>query len=229
MANVLIAGASRGIGLELVRQYAGAGDTVIAGARDLSAAAQLDEFAASADNVRVVQLDIASPESITAASEAVGDQPLDVVMVVGAVLGAMPQMLDNIDLDAWHAAFDANTIGPMLIARAFKENLAASGDGKLMIVSSQLAASTWPMGGMYIYSTTKAAVNKVVQILALDWRKDPITVVVTHPGYVQTDMGGPNADITAEESASGLRNVMASETKEDSGKFYKWNGDIHPW
>lgn len=155
MANVLIAGASRGIGLELVRQYAAAGDTVIAGARDLSAAAQLDEVANGADNVQVVQLDIASPDSIKAAAEAIGDQPLDVVMVVGAVLGAMPQMLDNIDLDAWHAAFDANTIGPMLIAGALKENLAASGDGKLMIVSSQLAASTWPMGGMYIYSTTK--------------------------------------------------------------------------
>ena len=50
-----------------------------------------------------------------------------------------------------------------------------------------------------------------------------------HPGWVQTDMGGPNAEITAEESASGIRGVIAGLTKADSGNFYKWNGDIHPW
>ena len=98
-----------------------------------------------------------------------------------------------------------------------------------MILSSQLAASTWPMGGMYIYSTTKAAVSKVGQILALDWAEDPIIVTIMHPGWVQTDMGGPTAEITAEESASGIRNVISGLTKEDSGNFYKWNGDIHPW
>ena len=98
-----------------------------------------------------------------------------------------------------------------------------------MILSSQLAASTWPMGGMYIYSTTKAAVSKVGQILALDWAEDPIIVSIMHPGWVQTDMGGPTAEITAEESASGIRNVLSGLTKEDSGNFYKWNGDIQHW
>ena len=71
--------------------------------------------------------------------------------------------------------------------------------------------------------------SKVGQILALDWAGDPITVTVVHPGWVQTDMGGPQAEITAEESASGIRNVLAGLTKGDSGKFYKWNGEIHPW
>ena len=139
------------------------------------------------------------------------------------------QTIDNVDLDEWHRTLNINTIGPLLVARSFKENLSASGNGNLMILSSQLAASTWPMGGMYIYSTTKAAVSKVGQILALDWAEDPIIVSIMHPGWVQTDMGGPAAEITAEESTSGIRNVLSGLKKEDSGNFYKWNGEIHPW
>ena len=79
------------------------------------------------------------------------------------------------------------------------------------------------------WNVCKAAVSKVGQILALDWAEDPIIVSIMHPGWVQTDMGGPAAEITAEESASGIRNVLSGLKKEDSGNFYKWNGEIHPW
>ena len=229
MATTLIIGATRGIGLELVRQYAAAGDNVIACARDLNAAGGLPELAATADNISVEQLDIADPASIKAAKANIGAQPIDVVLVVAGITGGDHQSLDDIDVEAWHHALNANTVGPMLVAAQFKENLVAAGDGHLMIVRSQLAASTWPMGGRYIYATTKAAVNRVGQLLAIDWRDDPITVTLMHPGWVQTDMGGPHADITAEESASGIRQVIADATREDSGKFFKWNGEPHAW
>jgi NAD(P)-dependent dehydrogenase (short-subunit alcohol dehydrogenase family) len=229
MARVLISGASRGIGLELVKQYAAAGDEVIACVRDTGSAALLDEVASGADNITVVQMDAGDPASIEAAAAAIGDAPIDVLINNAGAVGGQHQSLDDIDIEEWHRALDINTIGPMLISRAFKGNLAASGDGKMMIVTSQLAASTWPMGGMYIYSTTKAGVSKVGQILALDWKEEPITVGLMHPGWVQTDMGGPHAEITAEESASGIRSVIAGMTKADSGNFYKWNGEIHPW
>lgn len=229
MATVMVIGATRGIGLELTRQYADAGDEVIACARDKSAAAQLDELASGNDKISIAELDVGNPESIKSAAAGIGDRSIDAVIVMAGVTGGELQSLDDVDLEAWHQAFDTNTIGPMLVARHLKDNLLASGNGHFMIVSSQLGASTWPMGGRYIYSTTKAAVNKVGQILALDWKKDPITVTIVHPGWVQTDMGGPSADITAQESASGLRNVIATTTKADSGNFYKWNGEIHPW
>ena len=176
MATTLIIGATRGIGLELVRQYAAAGDNVIACARDLNAAGGLPELAATADNISVEQLDIADPASIKAAKANIGAQPIDVVLVVAGITGGDHQSLDDIDIEAWHHALNANTVGPMLVAAQFKENLVAAGDGHLMIVSSQLAASTWPMGGRYIYATTKAAVNRVGQLLAIDWRDDPITL-----------------------------------------------------
>ena len=229
MSTVLIAGASRGIGLELAKQYASNGDNVIACARDTSAASLLDEAASGADNISVQQMDIGDPASIEAAAAAIGDAPIDILIVSAGAVGGGRQTLDDLDIEEWHRTLDINTIGPALVAKAFKPNLVASGNGNLMIMTSQLAASTWPMGGMYIYSSTKAGVSKVGQILALDWAADPVTVTVVHPGWVQTDMGGPQAEITAEESASGIRNVIAGLTKEDSGKFYKWNGDIHPW
>jgi len=229
MSKVLINGASRGIGLELTKQYAANGDEVIACVRDTAAAPLLDEVAKGADNIKIVQMDAGNPASIEAAAAKIGSGAIDIVINNAGAVGGGHQSIDDLDIEEWHRSLDVNTIGPLLVARAFKPNLAASGNGKLLIVTSQLAASTWPMGGMYIYSTTKAAVSKVGQILALDWKNDPITVALMHPGWVQTDMGGPNAQITAEESASGIRSVIAGLSKEDSGKFYKWNGEIHPW
>jgi len=229
MSKVLIVGATRGIGLELAKQYAADGDDVIACARDRGAASQLDNLAADMPNITVEQLDVGDPASIEAAAASIGDDPIDTAIIVSGAVGGGRQSLDDLDIQEWHRALDVNTIGPALVARAFKPNLVASGNGNLMILTSQLAASTWPMGGMLIYSTTKAGVSKVGQILALDWKDDPVTISLMHPGWVQTDMGGPHAEITAEESASGIRGVISGLSKEDSGNFYKWNGDIHPW
>ena len=232
MSNVLIVGATRGIGLELTKQYSEAGNSVIACARDKSKAPLLDELASGSESITIEQLDIANPSSIETAANNIGDITIDTAIIVAGDVGGDPmqqQSIDNIDIEQWHKTLDTNTIGPLLVARAFKKNLVASGNGNLMILSSQLAASTWPMGGMYIYSTTKAAVGKIGKILSLDWAEDPVTVSIMHPGWVQTDMGGPGAEITAEESASGIISVISNLTKEDSGNFYKWNGDIHPW
>jgi len=231
MSNIMIVGATRGIGLELTKQYAEEGNSVIACARDTGSASLLDELASGSDNITIEQLDVANPSSIEEASNKIGDRAIDTVIIVAGAVGGMPenQSIDNIDIEEWHRTLDTNTIGPLLVAKAFKDNLVASGNGNLMILSSQLGASTWPMGGMYIYSTTKAAVGKAGKILSLDWAEEPIIVSIMHPGWVQTDMGGPTAEITAEESASGIRNVINGLTKEDSGNFYKWNGEIHPW
>ena len=226
MSRVLITGANRGIGLELAKQYAEAGDEVIACVRDPGAATALK---ALGSKVRVEQMDMADLDSIPKARARIGDVPIDVVINNAGAVGGGKQGIDDVDIAEWHKTLDVNTIAPLLVARAFKPNLAASGNGKLMNVTSQLAASTWPMGGMLVYSTTKAALSKVAQVLAIDWKAEPITVALMHPGWVKTDMGGPHAQITAEESASGIRKVIAGLAKADSGKFYKWNGEVHPW
>ncbi len=174
-------------------------------------------------------MDTGDPASIEAARTRIGNQPIDILINNAGSMGGYRQTLADLDLDEWRHAFEVNTIGPTLIARAFKSNLVASGHGKLMNVSSQLAASTWPLGGSYFYSTSKAALGKVTQILAIDWKDDPVTVAAVHPGWVKTDMGGPSAQISADESASGIISVIHGMAREDSGKFFKWNGEIHPW
>ena len=224
MARVLITGAGRGIGKSLTEQYVAAGDQVIACVRNPEACKDL-----AGGKAQLQQMDLGDTDSITAARAAIGDNPIDIVINNAGAMGGMKQSLDDLDLDEWRRTLNVNTIGPTLVARAFKSNLIASGNGKLMNVTSQLAASTWPFGGMYIYSSTKAAFSKVTQILAIDWKEEPISVGLMHPGWVKTDMGGPNAEITADESAAGIISVIAQMTKDDSGKFYKWNGEIHPW
>jgi len=228
MKRVLITGANRGIGFELARQYAQAGCEVIACVREPAKADTLKDLASHA-SVRIEQMDMADFDSISKARERIGDLPIDIVINNAGAVGGGQQGIDDVDIEEWHRTLDVNTIAPLLVARAFKSNLIASGDGKLMNVTSQLAASTWPMGGMLIYSTTKAALSKVAQILAIDWKSEPITVALMHPGWVKTDMGGPNAQLTVEDSASGIRAVIEGLSKADSGKFYKWNGEIHPW
>jgi NAD(P)-dependent dehydrogenase (short-subunit alcohol dehydrogenase family) len=98
-----------------------------------------------------------------------------------------------------------------------------------MTVTSQIGASTWPMGGGYAYASAKAGVNKVMQTLAKDLKGQNITVSLVHPGWVKTDMGGAGADLTPEESAAGIHAVIAGLSLATTGRFYRWNGEIHPW
>ncbi len=230
MATVVITGANRGIGLELAKQYAAAGDRVYAFCRSPGSADKLNEaVAASGGKLSAHAMDVGDAASITAGAAAVGDAPVDVLINNAGILGGAVQKLDEIDFDAWIDAFKVMTIGPFRVVQAFLKNLRAASNAKVMTVTSQLAASTWPFGGTYAYSSAKAGVNKVMQTMALDLKGENITVSMIHPGWVKTDMGGPGADITAEESAAGIRGVIANLGAADTGKFYKWNGDIHPW
>jgi NAD(P)-dependent dehydrogenase (short-subunit alcohol dehydrogenase family) len=230
MANVLITGANRGIGLELAKQYAREGDTVFAFCRQPEEADALNELAhASGGRMSVHTMDVADEESIWAAAKAIGGQPVDILINNAGIRGGEKQGLEDTGNTAdWIEAFRVMTIGPLRVVQAFLGNLRKAENPKVMTVTSQLGASTWPMGGSYAYGSAKAAVNRVMGALALDLQGQVIVALI-HPGWVRTDMGGAKADIAPEESAAGIRKVIAGLTKADTGKFYKWNGGIHPW
>lgn len=230
MANVLITGAGRGIGLALVRHYARAGHDVFACVRNPAKAESLNELVGRGPGRVVVQpLDVGDPLSIKAAAQDIGEAAIDILVNNAGVVGGQRQSLQDMVVEDWLDAFKVMTVGPFLVAQAFLENLERSAEPKIMTVTSQLGASTWPYGGMYAYASVKAAVNRVMQILALDLKEKQIVVGLIHPGWVRTEMGGPDADVSPEESAGGIGKVIASMTMADSGKFYKWTGEIHPW
>lgn len=235
MANVVITGANRGIGLALVKEYLAAGDRVFALCRSPDSATELAALAETADErLTAHQLDMTSGPAVAAAVKAaVGDSPVHVLLNVAGGLGGETGAVTATefgedDFADWHQAFEVMTIGPFRLIQALLPNLEAAG-GKAMTVSSQLAASTWPFGGMYAYGAAKAGVNRVMMSLAIDLRDRGVCVASIHPGYVQTDMGGPNADITPKESAAGIRSVVEKLAPENSGNFFKWNGELHAW
>jgi NAD(P)-dependent dehydrogenase (short-subunit alcohol dehydrogenase family) len=228
MANVAITGAGRGIGLELVKQYAGAGDRVYALCRSPEKADELNELAAaSGGKVSVHAMDVGDDASVKAAAAATGDGPVDVLLNVAGVVGGEKQGLEDQAWGDWQDAFNVMTIGPLRVMQAFLPRL---GNGaKVINITSQLAASTWPYGGYYAYGAAKAGLNRMMRSVALDVKDRGIVVGLVHPGWVQTDMGGAAAEITPQESASGIRQITADWTLDESGDFKKWNGETHAW
>jgi NAD(P)-dependent dehydrogenase (short-subunit alcohol dehydrogenase family) len=229
MSTVSVTGANRGIGLELVRQYAQGGDAVLAFCRTPQSADALNALARqSSGRVTVHAMDVADESSIRAAAHEIGEQPIDILINNAGINGGENQGIDDVDTEKWIEAFKVMVIGPFRVIQAFLGNLRKAENPKVMTLTSQIGATTWPMGGSYAYASAKAAVNRVMIAMARDLNNQ-ITVNLVHPGWVRTDMGGQNAHLAVEESAAGIRKVIASITKADSGKFYKWNGDIHPW
>jgi NAD(P)-dependent dehydrogenase (short-subunit alcohol dehydrogenase family) len=228
MATVAIAGASRGIGFELAKQHAEAGDRVFALCRTPDKADALDALAAaSVGKVTVHAMDVADDASVRAAAAATGTDPIDIVYTVAGVVGTMEPELETADWAVFDDAMNVMVKGPLRVLQAFLPRLQAG--SKVINFSSQLAASTWPYGGYYGYVAAKAALNRMMRSAAIDLKDRGIVIGLVHPGWVQTDMGGPGAEITPQESASGIRNVAATWTLEESGDFKKWNGEKHAW
>jgi len=229
MTNVLITGANRGIGLEFTRQYAADGARVFACCRAPGTAADLQALAKAHAHVTVHPLDVTSDESVAALKAELGDTPIDHLINNAGVMGGKKQGLDNIDFDAWRDCLDANTLGPFRMIAAFAENVAASDEKKIMTVSSYMGSIGRKGQGAYIYRSSKAAVNMVATLAATELAMRGVMSIPVHPGWVRTDMGGSGADISTEESVSGLRKIISELTPERSGRFWNYNGEELPW
>lgn len=227
MATVAITGAARGIGLELARQHVEAGDRVLALVR--KATDKLNELAAaSGGKLTVHTMDVADDASVKAGAATTGNDAIDVLYNVAGVTGpASDNELETADWKAWDEAFAIMVQGPLRVMQAFMPRLGAG--SKVINITSQLAASTWPYGGFYAYAAAKAALNRMMRSIAADVKDRGIVIGLVHPGWVQTDMGGDGADITPQESAGGIKQVAADWTLETSGDFLKWNGEPHAW
>lgn len=245
METVLITGANRGIGLELVKILLRDGRRVIATCRSPETAGELralvstlvstkesDEGSAKRSetpDLDIQQLEVTDSISIGALRTKLSGVQVDVLVNNAGVMGGENQSLNQMDSDAWRHTFEVNTIAPFQVSMALLDNLKLSSRPRIITVSSQMGALSRVSSGAYAYRSTKAAANKVMQVMAKDLENDGIIVCPIHPGWVQTDMGGPSADITVNESASGIVALIDGLTKEQSGRFWNWNGDEHAW
>lgn len=229
MPTILVTGANRGLGLEFVRQYAADGDRVIAACRTpVKADALVAIAAASGGRVTVHPLDVTEEGSVAAFKSVLGDQPLDIIIANAGTYGGARQDWDDMDFDAWARTLAVNLMAPMRLAGITHRNLAAHG-GKFIAITSGMGSNANAGGGMHAYRTSKAGLNKLVSTLAQDWRSDGIVAVPISPGWVKTDMGGPDAPLSPAQSVGAMRKVIAGLTLAQSGKLFDYDGAALAW
>ena len=218
MSNIAIVGASRGLGLEFVRQYLAEGHVVHASAREDADLAALRDLGAT-----VHRADVTDEASLAAMAEAI-DGPLD-LLVINAGVGSREAKLADIEADKWTRVMTINALGPLLVARTLGAKVRQG--GKIAALSSIMGSIADNGGGAWSYRMSKAALNMGLSNLALELKPRDIIVVALHPGWVQTDMGGEQAPLRAPESIAGMRRVIDSAT--ESGAFVDYSGKTIPW
>jgi len=223
--TVLITGANRGLGLEFARQYSAAGWKVIGTARKPATATDLKDL-----GVRVIQLDVADAESAAAMAAALADEPIDLLINNAGMANRDGMDFETLDFAGIERVLAVNTIGPMRVTRALLPNLRAGKGKQVVHISSGLGSiEENNSGGYYGYRESKAALNMFNRSLAWNTKDEGLTCVVMSPGWVRTDMGGPEANLSPEESITGMRKVIGALTTEDTGTFQSWDGTIRAW
>ncbi len=231
MADILVTGANRGIGLELVRQYAADGWGVHACCRQPDSAQALQQLAADhPGQVTIHPLEVTDDEQIAALANALRGRPIDILFNNAGVYGQADAWFGNTRRDDWLRALDVNTISPMKIMEALVDNVAMSERKIIATLSSKMGSmADNRSGGSYVYRSTKAALNAVMVSAAHDLKPRGISAVILHPGWVRTDMGGPNGELSVSESVTAMRRILDGVSLDDAGSFYEIDGTIIPW
>lgn len=238
MTTIFVTGSNRGIGLEFVRQYAADGAEVIATCRNPNKADDLRAIAESTHGrVLVEQLDVGDPESIRALAQKFKGKPIDILINNAGVIGPRDpnrerlkeQFFGTLNYDAWLDVMNVNTLGPIRVAEAFIENVALGNEKKIVTLSSTVGSIEEGPHPVFIYSTSKTALNKAVSVLALTLQDSGIIAALFCPGHVKTDLGGEDATVEVEDSVAGLRELISGLTMNDSGTFTRYNGETVAW
>lgn len=230
--KLLITGASRGIGLEFVRQYAKDDWRIFACSRNPDSAKELQQLAGlHKGSVSLHALDVGDSNQIRQLASTLSDEPLDLLINnAGIYLHDHADGSSTFDEQALIQSFRINSIAPLLLAEAFKESVAKSNLKKIVNITSKMGSmDDNTSGGAYAYRASKAALNMLTKSLAIELKPRAISTIVLHPGWVQTDMGGPNALISVEQSVTGMRQMIERIKLKDSGKFYGYDGKEIPW
>lgn len=223
MSTVLVIGASRGIGLEFVRQYAADGARVIGTVRRAEDGARLRELGA-----KPLLFDVLDEAAVAELGAQLHGETLDIAIYNAGVYGPRTSAVSapgGLDFDA---VMHTNVRAPMQIIPQLASLLAAG--GKLAVLSSRMGSiSLMSSTSGWLYRVSKAALNSALRAAAIELGTQGIVCIAFHPGWVRTDMGGAGADIDAATSVAGMRRVLASANASQNGKFLNFNGEQLAW
>jgi len=224
MPTILVTGAGRGLGLELVRQYAADGWRVTGTVRNDASAKALEALGA-----RPLLLDVADFDAVKKVMAPLRGEAVDILFCNAGITGPRGMALGSFDYEEWDRVLRVNVLGVAATIEALVDNVAAS-DRKIIAVMSSLMGSISSTSGATIpYSSSKAALNLLAKALSVQLASRGIIVVALHPGWVKTDIGGAGAPLSAPTSVRGLRKVIQSLKSKDSGKFFSHDGSTIPW
>ncbi len=232
MPSILVTGSNRGLGLEWVRQYAELGWRVYATCRQPEAAQALAELAERYDGVSLHTLDVTRADQIASLAQHLSGRGLDLLINNAGVYFERwgKDKLGHIDYAAWQKTFDVNTLGAMRVTEALHDSL-RRGDRRLVVAISSHMGSIADIQAPndYAYRSSKAALNASMKGLSFELGADDIGVLLLHPGWVRTRMGGRSAPLSPEESVRGMRQRVERFTLRESGMFYRYDGEVLPW
>ena len=229
--KILITGASRGIGFEMVRYGMDQGWDVLACCRHPQQAEKLLSMAQlSNGRVSVFLADMSELATLQALAYELRHEAIDMLINNAGVYGSDKNCFGQVEVNDWVETFKVNTIAPMKMSELFIEQLSMGKKKIIACLSSKMASmDDNTSGGSYIYRSSKAALNAVVKSMSLDLADKGIKCVALHPGWVKTDMGGSNAEITTKESVSQMFDTLLNLSSEDSGRFIDIDGSDIPW
>ena len=222
MPTLLVTGAGRGLGLEIARQYAADGWRVIGTVRKRSP--ELEE-----NGVHTVAVDVTHFKEIKRLAETLQGEPIDLLFCNAGIIGKRGMALGNFDYAEWEKVLRVNLLGAAAVIDALVESVAASQRKTIAVMSSRLGSIAETSGETLPYSTSKAALNLLARGLAAKLSGRNIVLVALSPGWVKTDMGGNTAPLAPRDSVRGLRKVLAGLRREDSGRFFSYDGSTIPW
>jgi NAD(P)-dependent dehydrogenase (short-subunit alcohol dehydrogenase family) len=226
--TVLITGTNRGLGLEFVEQYSQLGWKVLACCRDKDNANKLLNLQEKFSSIEILQLDVSNLDEINTLSNTLNDRSIDVLINNAGIYRSGP--LGNIDPQAWIESFKINTIAPYILIEAFLGQIIKSNLKKIVSITSKMGSiDDNTSGGSYIYRTSKTALNSMMRSLTHDLASNGISTLTLHPGWVKTDMGGPNAWINSYESVVGMIEQIEKLSQENSGQYLDYAGKKIKW
>ena len=227
MTTTLITGASRGIGLELTRQCAAMGWTVIATCRDPAGAEALN---AIPGDVIVHALDVTDHGQIDALAARLAGTPID-VLINNAGIGGRGATLGALDYATWREVLEVDLVGPVKMTEAFLPHVLAGQGRKIVALGSSLGSISATKGGNYFYRTAKAGLNMAMRSIAMDLAPQGVIVALLSPGVVDTDFtrGARMPKIAVEDSAAGLIAQIEALGPDQAGAFIRYNGETVAW